>query len=135
MHTKKLQSYLKVLVTFVFLLLLILPVYIEHVTGRMAGVHPDAVNTSAMQYFGFELEEISRQAGVDFIHQSPVLDPAFDHILPQIASVGASVAVSDFDNDGWKDFYVTNSRQGKNNALYHNQGNGKFTNEFFIRCG
>lgn len=37
---------------------------------------------------------------------------------------GFGVAVGDYDNDGWEDFYVAN--YGKN-RLYHNNGNGTFT--------
>ena len=46
--------------------------------------------------------------------------------MPQVASMGAAVAVSDFDRDGWQDFYVTNSREGSLNRLYRNQGDGTF---------
>jgi len=28
--------------------------------------------------------------------------------MPQVAAMGAAVAVADFDRDGWQDFYVTN---------------------------
>jgi len=40
--------------------------------------------------------------------------------------MGASVSVCDFDNDGWNDFYVTNSRYNSKNSLYHNQKDGSF---------
>jgi hypothetical protein len=64
--------------------------------------------------------------GVDFVHQAPVFDHQLDHIMPQVASVGAAVAVADFDRDGWPDFYVTNSADGSLNRLYHNQHDGTF---------
>ena len=44
--------------------------------------------------------------------------------MPQIASMGASVAVADFDRDGWQDLYVTNSGEGSLNRLYRNKGDG-----------
>ena len=50
-----------------------------------------------------------------------------DHIMPQVASMGAAVAVADFDRDGWQDFYVTNSGEGSLNRLYRNQGDGTFS--------
>ena len=43
-----------------------------------------------------------------------------------IASMGAWVAVADFDRDGWNDFYVTNSGEDSANGLYRNQADGTF---------
>jgi enediyne biosynthesis protein E4 len=43
---------------------------------------------------------------------------------PGDANYGMGVAVGDYDNDGFPDIYVTNF--GKN-TLYHNNGNGTFT--------
>jgi len=76
--------------------------------------------------FGFRLEESARQRGVDFVHEGPTFDAKLDHIMPQVASMGAAVAVADFDRDGWQDFYVTNSREGSLNRLYRNTGDGTF---------
>lgn len=81
----------------------------------------------ALQRYGFYLEEVSGEAGVDFTHQAPQLDSKIEHIMPQVASVGASVSVVDFNNDGHQDFYLTNSRTGSANALYKNNGDGTFT--------
>ena len=64
---------------------------------------------------------------MDFVHQGPTFDARLAHIMPQVASMGAAVAVADFDRDGWQDFYVTNSGEGSLNRLYRNQGNGTFT--------
>ncbi|MEX0995127.1 MAG: CRTAC1 family protein [Balneolaceae bacterium] len=79
-----------------------------------------------LERYGFYVDEVSRNIGVDFTHQRPQLDTKLDHILPQIASIGASVAVSDFNNDGRQDFYLTNSKHGSHNALYMNMGDGTF---------
>ena len=76
--------------------------------------------------FGFTLVESAKAAGVDFVHQGPTFDHKLDHIMPQVASMGAAVAVADFDRDGWPDFYVTNSADGSLNRLYRNQGDGTF---------
>jgi len=35
-----------------------------------------------------------------------VLDPKLDPIMPEVASMGASVSIVDFDRDGWSDIYV-----------------------------
>ncbi len=82
----------------------------------------------SLNQFGFYLTDITESAGIDFIHQSPQLDPQLDHILPQIASMGASVSIVDYDRDGWNDFYLTNSRYETSNALYHNEKDGTFKN-------
>lgn len=75
---------------------------------------------------GFRLEESARSAGIDFVHEPPTLDPKLDNIAPHVAGVGASVAVTDFDRDGWSDLYFTSSRFGSPNALYRNRGDGTF---------
>jgi len=46
--------------------------------------------------------------------------------MPQVASMGASVSIVDFDRDGWPDIYVTNSKEGSRNALYRNMHDGTF---------
>jgi hypothetical protein len=81
---------------------------------------------TALDRYGFHLEEVSKSCGIDFIHQAPKLDAKLDHIMPQIASMGAAVSVVDFDRDGLPDLYVTNSGEGSQNHLYHNLGNGQF---------
>jgi hypothetical protein len=79
--------------------------------------------------FGFRLEEMARQAGIDFVHQAPTFDAQLAHIMPQVASTGASVTVVDFNRDGWQDLYVTNSGEGSFNRLYRNTGGGTFVDE------
>ena len=76
--------------------------------------------------FGFRLEESAKALGVDFVHQGPTFDARLEHIMPQVAAMGAAVAVADFDRDGWQDFYVTNSGEGSLNRLYRNRGDGTF---------
>jgi hypothetical protein len=80
-----------------------------------------------LQRYGFVLHESARGAGLDFKHQPPRIDSRLDHIGPQVAAMGASIAVVDYDRDGFYDFYVTNSAPGTRNCLYRNQGNGTFT--------
>ncbi|WP_234572109.1 CRTAC1 family protein [Rhodohalobacter sp. 614A] len=76
--------------------------------------------------YGFFLEDVTDEIEVDFVHKRPIVDEKLDHIAPQIASMGASVSVTDFNNDGYQDFYLTNSEFGTKNALYKNFGNGTF---------
>src|SRR6185436_13886470 len=89
---------------------------------RLNSIAAGSVATS--NRFGFTLVESAKQLGVDFVHQGPVFDHKLDHIMPQVASVGAAVAVADFNRDGWPDFYVTNSADGSLNRLYRNNGDG-----------
>ncbi len=78
-----------------------------------------------LERYGFYLEEVGKQVGIDFVHEAPVLDAKLDHIMPMIASMGAAVSVVDYDRDGWRDLYVTNSRTGSLNRLYRNlEGRG-----------
>ncbi len=72
------------------------------------------------------MTDATAEAGIDFVHEKPELDPVLDPIMPHLTALGASVSVTDFDNDGWQDLYVTRSRQGSSNALYRNQGDGTF---------
>lgn len=116
----------KISVSLLFVILLAVPFIIEQM-GKSGRNHESAVSKEqALQRYGFYLQEVSREAGVSFIHQAPQLDSKLEHIMPQVASVGASVSVVDFNNDGWQDFYLTNSRHGTKNALYKNMGDGTF---------
>jgi hypothetical protein len=86
-----------------------------------------ATRDQALSNYGFHLDEVAKTCGIDFTHQAPTqLDPRLKHILPIIASMGASVAVVDFDRDGLQDLYVINSGEGSRNALYRNLGDGTF---------
>lgn len=76
--------------------------------------------------YGFRLTESAKQAGIDFVHQAPTLDPRLAHIMPEVASMGAAVSVVDFDRDGYSDLYVTDSKEGSRNRLYRNRGDGTF---------
>lgn len=80
----------------------------------------------ALARYGFVLEEASKAAGIDFTHTAPRLDAKLDHIMEQVASMGAAVSVVDFDRDGLQDIYVANSGETSRNALYRNLGDGRF---------
>jgi hypothetical protein len=81
---------------------------------------------AALARHGFYLEEVSHSAGIDFVHQAPTLDPQLNPIMPEVASMGASVSIVDFDRDGWPDIYVTDSKEGGKNHLYRNMHDGTF---------
>jgi hypothetical protein len=98
------------------------------IANHFAGIGGMAMQDSgaALKRYGFYLQEVSRQSGIDFTHQKPVLDAKLSRIMPEIAAMGASVSVCDFNHDGLPDIYVCNSAVGSKNHLYENLGNGKF---------
>ena len=109
-----------------FLALLAAPVILNRETINN-GTTLNLDTVSVLDQYGFYLEDMTSEAGIGFKHFAPVLDPEIAHILPQIASTGASVSVTDFNGDGWDDLYFTNSRTGMLNALYRNNHDGTFT--------
>lgn len=113
----------KIVVAIFFIALLVGPVIYtrSHQLARGSLIANEAVDR-----YGLALEEVSAASGIDFVHTPPKIDAKLANIEPQIASMGASVSVVDFDHDGLYDFYVTNSGPGSKNRLYHNLGNGKF---------
>jgi len=71
--------------------------------------------------------EMTEAAGILHTHHKPVLDKKLDHIMSWVSSVGAAAAAGDYNNDGWMDLYVTDSKKGTPNYLYRNNGDGTFT--------
>lgn len=80
----------------------------------------------AFERFGFHLDDVAAEVGIDFRHRAPELDDRLREIMPLIASTGASVTVADFNRNGLPDLYVTTSEVGGMNALYMNRGDGTF---------
>ena len=83
-------------------------------------------NPSDAAHPGFALRDETKAAGITFVHHRPSFDPQIANVEPHIAALGASVAITDFDGDGWPDLYFTNSRFGEPNALYRNRHDGTF---------
>ncbi len=102
------------------------PFVIKRISAGREADRSKADAATALLVTDFISQEISHSAGINFIHQSPKLDPKLDPILPEVASMGASVSIVDFDRDGWPDIYVTNSAIGSKNALYRNMHDGTF---------
>jgi hypothetical protein len=116
----------RIVVTILFAGLLITPVVMKRIAARRAEDRSRIGVETAVARHGFSLQEVSKAAGINFVHQPPALDPKLDPIMPEIASMGASVSIVDFDRDGWSDIYVCNSAIGSRNALYRNQKDGTF---------
>jgi hypothetical protein len=126
MVQKKTLPVRNVIIACVFAGFLLFPFLMSHNPVKSAHNPVSIDTTAALSQYGFYLQEISAKANVDFIHHSPVLDKLFNPILPEISSMGAAVSVCDYDADGWNDFYVTDSRFGFPNCLYHNLRDGTF---------
>ena len=110
----------KVFVTLLFIALLCVPSVYRLRASRQAA------SANNLARYGFSFQESANLSGIRFKHSSPHLDSKLNHIMPQVASMGAAVSVVDFDRDGWADIYVTNSGEGSKNALYRNLGDGTF---------
>jgi hypothetical protein len=106
----------KIILTALFIVLLFVPFAMR----RLAAHKPEAMG------YGLSFRESSGESGIHFKHVSPHLDHKLDHIMQQVASMGAAVSIVDFDRDGLDDIYVTNSGEGSRNALYRNMGDGTF---------
>ncbi len=118
------KRYAKPLLAIVFVALLATPLLVRRF-GARALVAP-AANADALARYGFTLTEVAKGAGIYFQHEGPTLDPKLNHIMPQVASMGAAVSIVDVDADGHNDLYVVNSREGSLNRLYRNRGDGTF---------
>ena len=116
----------RIIVSILFVGMLATPLVIRWNAARRSGGKTKLDARAALARHGFYFEEVSRVAGVNFVHQAPTLDPQLAPIMPQVASMGASVSIVDFDRDGWPDIYVTSSGEGSKNALYRNMHDGTF---------
>jgi len=117
----------RAILAIIFAAFVMSPLFIKRFEARNNVAKTKLDVQTAVARHGFYLQEVSRAAGVNFVHQAPTLDSRLNHIMPQVASMGASVSIVDFDRDGWPDIHVTNSKEGSKNALYHNNHDGTFT--------
>jgi len=116
----------RILLAVLFVALIVTPLLLRRLSAQRQKSLLTADARSALNRYGVYFEEVSHNAGVNFVHKAPTLDHKLDHIMPQVASMGAAVSIVDFDRDGWPDIYATNSGEGSKNALYRNQQNGTF---------
>jgi enediyne biosynthesis protein E4 len=117
------KRYARPLLAVVFALLLATPYLLRRFGDPAAS---SGGEKDVRDRYGFRLVESAKAAGLDFVHEAPTLDPKLAHIMPQVASMGAAIAVVDYDADGLSDLYVTNSKEGSRNRLYRNRGDGTF---------
>jgi enediyne biosynthesis protein E4 len=117
----------RIVVSILFVGMLLTPsIMRRRSSARAASAGTMLDRQAALARHGFYLEEVSHSAGIDFVHQAPTLDAKLSPIMPEVASMGASVTIVDFDHDGWPDIYVTDSAEGSRNRLYRNMHDGTF---------
>jgi enediyne biosynthesis protein E4 len=71
--------------------------------------------------------EISAMAGLNNLHHTRHFNGPTADVLRMFTSGGSSAAAGDYDGDGFEDVFVTDSDNGKPNHLFHNNGDGTFT--------
>lgn len=116
----------RIVLVVLFLALLATPIAIKRLSAWSETGKSKLDASQALARYGFYFQEVARASGINFVHQAPTLDHQLDHIMPQVASMGAGASIVDFDRDGWQDIYLTNSGEGSKNCLYRNQGDGTF---------
>ena len=109
-----------------FVVLIAIPVVIRYVSKPRESIGATTHNDTVMERYGFRFQEVAKAAGIAFTHQAPTFDSQLNHVMAEVASMGAAVSIVDFDRDGLLDIYVTNSAEGSYNHLYRNLGNGTF---------
>jgi hypothetical protein len=72
-------------------------------------------------------EEITHAAGVFAKHSNRVFDNPYAKNMAGYTALGASVAVADFDGDGFDDVYIIDSSERCKNHLYRNNHALPFT--------
>jgi hypothetical protein len=72
-------------------------------------------------------EDITVKAGVGHKHTSRKFENAYSPMMAGYTALGAAAAVADYDNDGFEDIFVTDSKVDGKNHLYHNNGDMTFT--------
>ncbi len=113
----------------------------EGCSRRASKQKPDVFNSAARKLAGDNpgvvFTDVTRQAGIDFVHSSGVRT----HQLPE--DMGPGAAWGDYDNDGWPDLYLVNqpgpwgakpTAEDPFSHLYHNNGDGTFT-DVTLRAG
>lgn len=76
--------------------------------------------------------EVANEAGIDFEYFADCTDVGGEHNI--LTVTGGGIAVLDYDDDGWPDFYFIQSgnwsqrgrKRASSNKLYRNLGDGRF---------
>jgi enediyne biosynthesis protein E4 len=93
---------------------------------RSAGVVRTTVPDGFVPTFKFT--DVSKELGIDFRNQTPEMDPIFKGKERVFFPTGTGVGIADFDQDGWMDILLVNSKKDSANHLYLNQKGLSFKN-------
>jgi hypothetical protein len=72
-------------------------------------------------------EDVTSRAGINIRHRIRSYRGKNADVLRMFTGGGAAVAVGDYDDDGYEDLFLTDSENGRANHLFHNNGDGTFT--------
>lgn len=72
-------------------------------------------------------DEIAERVGVRHVHRARSFEGEHGQVLEMFTAGGASVAIGDYNNDGWEDVFLTSSELGAPNRLFRNNGDLTFT--------
>ncbi len=72
-------------------------------------------------------QDVTKEAGINARHSNRVFDNPYAKIMAGYTALGASASVADYDGDGYDDVFVTDSKLGGKNHLYHNNHDFTFT--------
>ena len=76
----------------VFLALLATPIAIKRLAARREVGRSRLDARQALARYGFYFQEVAHASGINFVHQAPTLDHKLDHIMPQVAAMGAGAS-------------------------------------------
>jgi hypothetical protein len=74
-----------------------------------------------------QFREMAAAAGIRAVHQTRTFKGPHADVLGMFTAGGAAVAVADYDTDGRDDLFITNSEEGTQSRLFHNDGGLRFT--------
>ena len=69
----------------VFVCLLAIPLLYKYVVHKRQSSGMAQNRALALSHYGFDMQEVSRQIGINFVHKAPTLDPKLKHIMEQVA--------------------------------------------------
>src|SRR5215813_5658100 len=84
---------LRIILTVFFIGLLATPFVIKRLSASKEAT--TSSTSTALTRYGLNFAEVAKASGIDFTHAAPKLDPKLDHIMTQIASMGAAVSIAD----------------------------------------